>query len=182
MVHSVAPEIFTQPYNMICGSGTCGKCCFFGVWVEMDRAVKILSLGDKLASYCRVPRKRWFLNHARWDNQSKSGLWIGTRRDETCCVFFQETGCGIHRYCVENGLSVYSLKPMMCVLFPLSISGTAENGLLEVHRSGYPFPLPCRTGGSTPFRTGKEDLRYYFGNDFVRELEVVEQNLIPGGK
>jgi hypothetical protein len=49
------------------------------------------------------------------------------------------------------------------------------------HLPGKVFPS-CFSGSSTVFRELKEDLRYYFGNDFVHELEVIERNLILGGK
>lgn len=77
------------------------SCCDFGVWVDLEEAKKILSLGLKGDFY-----------HLEKDNSFPSGYKVGTSYVDERCSFLTSDGlCAIHK--VD-----YSLKPAHCKEFP----------------------------------------------------------------
>jgi Fe-S-cluster containining protein len=84
------------------------SCCDFGVWVDLEEAKKILSLGLKGDFY-----------HLEEDNGFPSGYKVGTSYEDNHCSFLTPEGlCAIHK--VD-----YNLKPTHCREFPY------ENGKLS---------------------------------------------------
>ncbi|MFA5157148.1 MAG: hypothetical protein WC532_07170 [Candidatus Omnitrophota bacterium] len=83
-------------------------CCDFGVWVDLDEAKKILSLGLKGDFY-----------HLEKHKGYPSGYRVGTSWEDNKCSFLTKKGlCSIHK--VD-----YGLKPHHCKEFPY------ENGKLS---------------------------------------------------
>ena len=84
------------------------SCCDFGVWVDLEDAKKILSLGLGGDFY-----------HLEKDKDFPSGYKVGTSYEDNRCTFITPDGlCAIHK--VD-----YSLKPYYCKEFP------RENGKLS---------------------------------------------------
>ena len=84
------------------------SCCGFGVWVDLEEAKKILSLGLKGDFYHLEKRKDY-----------PSGYRVGTSYEDNRCSFLTPKGlCAIHE--VD-----YDLKPDHCKEFPY------ENGKLS---------------------------------------------------
>jgi len=84
------------------------SCCDFGVWVDLEVAKKILSLGLKGDFY-----------HLEEDKGFPSGYKVGTSYEDNHCSFLTPEGlCAIHE--VD-----YNLKPAHCREFPY------ENGKLS---------------------------------------------------
>ncbi len=84
------------------------SCCDFGVWVDLEEAKKILSLGLKGDFY-----------HLEKDKDSPSGFRVGTSYEDNPCSFLTPQGlCAIHK-------ADYNLKPIHCKEFPY------ENGKLS---------------------------------------------------
>ncbi|MFH1093667.1 MAG: YkgJ family cysteine cluster protein [Candidatus Omnitrophota bacterium] len=76
-------------------------CCDFGVWVDLEEAKKILSLGLKGDFY-----------HLEEDKSFPSGYKVGTSYEDNRCSFLTPEGlCAIHK--VD-----YNLKPAHCREFP----------------------------------------------------------------
>lgn len=77
------------------------SCCDFGVWVDLEEAKKILSLGLIGDFY-----------HLEKDADFPSGYKVGTSYEDNHCSFLTPEGlCAIHK--VD-----YSLKPAHCREFP----------------------------------------------------------------
>ena len=77
------------------------SCCDFGVWVDLEEAKKILSLGLKGDFY-----------HLEADKNSPSGYMVGTSYEDNPCSFLTSKGlCAIHK-------ADYDLKPIHCKEFP----------------------------------------------------------------
>ncbi|MFC1804411.1 hypothetical protein ACFLZ3_01110 [Candidatus Omnitrophota bacterium] len=84
------------------------SCCDFGVWVDLEEAKKILSLGLK-GDFC----------HLEEDKSFPSGYKVATSPEDDRCSFLTPEGlCAIHK--VD-----YNLKPAHCREFPY------ENGRLS---------------------------------------------------
>lgn len=76
-------------------------CCSFGVWVDLEEAKKILSLGLKGDFF-----------HLAKDKNSPSGYMVGTSVEDNPCSFLTPKGlCSIHKV-------NYDLKPIHCKEFP----------------------------------------------------------------
>lgn len=83
-------------------------CCGYGVWVDLEEAKKILSLGLKGDFF-----------HLEKDTDSPSGYRVGTSYEDNPCSFLTPAGrCAIHT-------ADYKLKPVHCKEFPY------ENGKLS---------------------------------------------------
>lgn len=183
VIQVVSSDIFTRPVSM-CTPSCWHLCCYNGAPVEVETVTKILALGDELVPYSRVPKEGWFISQETSDDSMGgvwSGVWTRTAKDKQGCVFCMPDGaCGLHRYCLDHHLLIYALKPRVCVLYPLVMwRRVKKGGLLEGNPEHHGGILPCwKPGSFTLFRLGKEDLRYYFGNDFVHELEIIERTLI----
>ncbi|MFH0856081.1 MAG: hypothetical protein V1869_06230 [Candidatus Omnitrophota bacterium] len=94
-------------------------CCNFGVWVDLDEAKKILSLGLKGGDFY----------HLEKDDDYPSGYRVGTGVEDERCSFLTSKGlCAIHK--VD-----YNLKPAHCKEFPYEggkLSPLADVLCLEV--------------------------------------------------
>ena len=83
-------------------------CCNFGVWVDLEEAKKILSLGLKGDFY-----------HLEKDADFPSGYKVGSSCEDNPCSFLEPDGlCAIHKV-------NYGLKPSHCKEFPY------EKGILS---------------------------------------------------
>ena len=77
------------------------SCCDFGVWIDLEEAKKILSLGLKGDFY-----------HLEEDKDFPSGYRVGTSYEDNPCSFLTPEGlCAIHK-------ADYNLKPIHCKEFP----------------------------------------------------------------
>ncbi|MDD5044204.1 MAG: hypothetical protein PHU91_00680 [Candidatus Omnitrophica bacterium] len=86
------------------------SCCGFGVWVDLEEAKKILSLGLKGDFY-----------HFEKDKDFPSGYKVGTSCEDDPCSFLTPEGlCAIHK--VD-----YNLKPAHCKEFPYENGKLASN-------------------------------------------------------
>ena len=84
------------------------SCCDFGVWVDLEEAKKIISLGLKGDFF-----------HLEEDEDFPSGYRVGTSYVDNRCTFLTPEGlCAIHK--VD-----YNFKPAHCREFPY------ENGKLS---------------------------------------------------
>lgn len=82
-------------------------CCGFGVWVDLEDAKKIVSLGLKGEFF-----------HLERDEAFPSGYKVGTSHEDDPCSFLTPDGlCSIH-------IVDYNFKPIHCKEFPY------ENGKL----------------------------------------------------
>ena len=94
-----------------------------------------------------------------------------TAVDERGCVFLakpgQGRGCMIHRYCVEKGIDYHELKPMISILFPLTYDGGHLVPAEEIEDGS----LQCIDQGPTLYQGLRDELRYYFGDALVAELD-----------
>ncbi len=77
------------------------SCCSFGVWIDLEEAKKILSLGLKGDFY-----------HLEKDEDFPSGYKVGSSYEDNPCSFLCADGlCAIHKV-------NYGLKPLHCKEFP----------------------------------------------------------------
>lgn len=181
-IEGVDENVFTRTYHACCAHCVCDSlCCSYGCPVEPDEMGRILAYAGRLEPAVGRPVGEWFEEKAEGAPDLLAGQRHDTRVYNGKCVFFDCVlgGCHLHRLAVEMQLDVHWLKPMVCCLFPL----TWESTRLVV--SEFLDELPCRDHGVSVFDAQKEDLGYFFGDDFVARLEragwqeISEKGVIP---
>jgi len=157
---------------------TCGdQCCSHGVDVDQDRVGRIL--GElRLRGAMELAPERWFGDEVFEDAEFPSGRYRRTAVVDGACVFLNRRGrgCLIHSCCLEHGIEYHTLKPMVSALFPL----TYDLGLLHPSGDAVSGELVCLGEGESLYRGGREELRYYFGEALVAELDALCERVMEG--
>ena len=127
---------------------------------------------DDLETYIGIPRDQWFTGEVAVEPDSPGGETWRTRVVDGACVFLNRRGrgCLLHAFCLERGIDHHELKSLVDGLFPLSFEAGVLGPALEVEAN----ELVCLDTGPTLYRGVREELRYYFGDVLVAELDRVE--------
>jgi hypothetical protein len=80
-------------------------------------------------------------------------------------------GCRIHRFALERGIDVHTIKPMVCLLFPASFD---KGVLCPAYEFDLEDELVCQGPGPTIYRAARSDIEWYFGTQLVAELDAME--------
>lgn len=173
VLHAVDPQIFALRYFVRCmACGFCGdQCCSYGVDIDAENARRVAALPG-LQDLTSVSPAEWFTNTPTADAEFPSGAYVRTQAPDGKCVFHIKggRGCAIHAYCLDNGLDYHLYKPMVSTLFPV----TFENGLLCASSEAVDGSLVCSGNGPSLYDGAREELAYYFGDDFVSEIDAIQ--------
>jgi Fe-S-cluster containining protein len=177
---SVDTDIFVHGYFARCMDCTfChDSCCAYGVDVDAPTVGRLLAHADDLEQVVGVGRERWFTGEYDTDPEIPGGSSTRTAVIDGACVFLnrQGRGCLIHKFCLERGLDVRALKPMIAALFPV----TFDYGMLHANAEVRDKSLICYNTGPTLYRSARADLEYYFGPELVAELDAIETEVLSG--
>jgi Fe-S-cluster containining protein len=175
---SVDTDIFTNRYFAQCMDCTfChDSCCAYGVVVDVPTVGRLLAHADELEPVVGVGRERWFTGHYEADPEIPGGSCTRTAVIDGACVFLnrQGRGCLIHKFCLDRGIDVRDLKPMIAALFPV----TFDYGMLHANLEVRDKSLICLNTGPTLYRSARADLEYYFGPELVAELDAIETEVL----
>jgi hypothetical protein len=164
---SVDPQIFALRYFTRCmACGFCGDdCCSHGVDIDTENAKRVAAL-------LGISEADHFTDTPTADLEFPSGSYVRTKVKNGKCVFHITggRGCAIHAHCAENGLDYHLYKPMVSTLFPV----TFENGLLCASSEAVDGSLICSGDGPSLYEGAREELAYYFGADFVAEVDAMK--------
>lgn len=170
---AVDRRIFALRYFQACMScGFCrDACCQHGVDIDLENVARLKSVHGRFAEAVGVPQSEWFTGEVTADAEFPSGHHVRTQVRDGACVFLdrKSRGCLIHRFALEEGLDYHTLKPMVSILFPL----TFDHGVLKPSAELLDGTLVCGGEGPTCYDGAREELRYYFGEDFTRELDIL---------
>ena len=171
VLRAVDTEIFRLRYFQRClACDFCGdQCCDHGVDIDQANAERLLALGDDFQSRVGISREGWFTKESVPDEEFPSRRHLRTQVRNGKCVFHgaQGRGCTIHAWCIDNKVDYHTLKPMVSVLFPL----TFEHGVLVPSNEMKDGTLVCGGRGETLYDGVRDELAWYFGGAFVRELD-----------
>ena len=144
-------------------------CCYYGTDVDLPNVHRIHERADEIEQVVGLGRNDWFEQEAHIDHDFPAGQFTLTRVEKGKCVFLKTSprGCILHSFSLNEHMDYHKLKPMVCSLFPL----TFENGLLRASDEVNDFTLICVGSGVTMYEGGRAELRYYFGDDFIAELD-----------
>lgn len=194
VIDQVDPRIFTLTYFAHCmDCSFChDTCCRYGADIELARIRAVEQYRDELERYLGVPRAEWYRDR-RGDvgmvpePEYPGGAYTRTSvvdlppgrspHNEIGCVFLDPhgRGCRLHRFALERGIEVQSIKPMVCTLFPLSFDNRELFPACEFDQND----LICQGAGLTLYRAAREEVRYYFGSDMVADLDRLERETPP---
>ena len=75
----------------------------------------------------------------------------------------------LHSYALQNNIDYHDLKPFFCTVFPV----TFFEGVLVIPEEVEEKTLACLGNGPTLYQGAREEIRYYFGDEIVNELDEI---------
>jgi len=174
-VREVDPAIFRRRYFGHCfGCTFCNDgCCDHGVDVSIVERDRILAHADELELRLHVPREKWFDAELVDDVDFPGGAAARTAVVNGGCVFRQPgaRGCALHAFALERGEDYHAIKPMVSTLFPV----TFGDGALLCSDELEDNSLVCAGEGPTAYEMARSELRHYFGDALVTELDALAE-------
>ena len=177
VIEKVDVEIFRRTYFTHCLACTfCNDhCCQYGVDVDLVHFHRIMEHVDGLEAYTGIDRSQWFTDEYEEDPDVPGG---GSRRTAVKgrgCIFLNPSGrgCLLHGYCIDQGIEFRELKSLVDCLFPASFYDDTLSLADEVDDGS----LICLNTGPTVYRGVRGDLEYFFGAEFVGELDRMERRM-----
>lgn len=181
-VDRVDTAIFVQKYFTHCMDCTfChDSCCQYGADIDGTNVARIDAVSDDLARFTGVAPESRFTGEWNDDVEFPGGRQTRTKVDGGACVFRSRTarGCAIHSYAVSRSIDYHELKPLVCVLFPV----TFDYGLLHCSNEIEDASLQCFGQGPTIYEGVRSEIEWYFGSDLVAELDRIRDGVLaePG--
>ncbi|NUO65631.1 MAG: hypothetical protein HOQ11_09975 [Gemmatimonadaceae bacterium] len=179
-IAAVDPTIFERRYFARCmACGFCADgCCAHGVDVDGRVEEALLREADAIAAHTGVPATEWFAEPAHADPDAPGGTLRRTAVRDGYCVFHTPNGrgCMLHAYAVATGRDYHALKPMVSTLFPV----TFGEGALLLSDELDDGSLACAGDGPTAYEAAREEIRFYFGESLVSELDSIAATLPRG--
>ena len=173
VVSEVDPAIFHRRYFGHCfGCTFCHDgCCDHGVDVSLAERDRILERSDELEARVGVPRGQWFTTDVSADVDFPGGASTRTAVANGSCVFrlAGARGCALHAFALERGEDYHDIKPMVSSLFPV----TFGDGALLCSEELADGTLVCAGEGPTAYEMARAELRHYFGDALVDELDAL---------
>lgn len=175
VIHSVDTDIFQITYYMHCMQCTFCKdeCCSYGADIDMLNIKRILKKADELERFTGINRERWFYPKKRkWDHEYPGHEYTRTTMKKDACVFLNKKGrgCLIHSFALAKGYDYHEFKPFFCTIFPV----TYNEGVLMTPEEIDEKTTACLGEGPTLYHGAREELKYYFGDGLIQELDDIE--------
>jgi Fe-S-cluster containining protein len=147
------------------------SCCQYGADIDGTNVARLDAASDELERYTGVARERRFTGECNEDVEFPGGRQTRTRVEDGACVFRSRTarGCSIHSFALSLAIDFHELKPMVCVLFPV----TFDYGLLHCSNEIEDRSLQCYGEGPTIYDGVRSEIEWYFGAELVAELDGV---------
>ena len=151
-------------------------CCQHGVDIDIENMSRIMEMAETIEEYVGINRAEWFTRTMTDDLEFPGEKHGRTAIRGRGCVFLDpaERGCLLHRYAIEHEMDYHVIKPMISSLFPLTFDQGLLHGMTEVEDG----TIICKSDfGETLYRGVRNELHYYWGDEFVDELDKIEQDI-----
>lgn len=151
-------------------------CCSFGADIDIQNVEKIRQHREEILPFVRPPEGEWFDSKYTYYEEYAGNQYTRINTQGPRCVFISkdQRGCGLHRYAIRKGMDYHEIKPLVCILFPLSF----EEGILSTAAELDENSLVCSGAGDSAYRAMRSELEYYFGRGFVEELDGIEREVL----
>lgn len=177
IIHSVDTDIFDLTYFMKCMECTFCKdqCCEWGADVDKQNVNRIMKYKDDLEKFTGIESEKWFDRSVpRWDHEYPGGDYIRTTydADKDYCIFLntRSRGCMLHSFALNKGIDYHEIKPFFCTMFPV----TYFEGVLITPEEIDLKLTACLGEGPTLYQGSRNEIKYYFGEGLVAELDRIE--------
>jgi len=150
-------------------------CCSFGADIDIQNAEKIQQHSEEIKPFIRESDVDWFETEYTYYEEYSGNQYTRINPYGPRCAFISkdQRGCGLHRYALSKGMDYHKIKPLVCILFPLSF----EEGILSLAPELDDNSLVCAGSGDAAYYAMRSELEFYFGHEFVNELDAVEKKL-----
>ncbi len=151
-------------------------CCSYGADIDIENVEKIQQHKDEILPFIRQSDGEWFEAEYTYYEEYAGNQYTRINTLGPRCVFISkdQRGCGLHRYALSRQMDYHEIKPIVCILFPLSF----EEGLLCPAAELDDGSLICSGSGTSVYRAMRDELEYYFGHEFVGELDGIEREVM----
>ena len=151
-------------------------CCSFGADIDIQNVEKIQQHREKILQFVRPPEGEWFEREYTYYEEYAGNEYTRINTQGPRCVFISkdQRGCGLHRYAISKGMDYHEIKPLVCILFPLSF----EEGILLVAPELDDNSLVCAGAGASAYQSLRSEMQYYFGQELVEELDRIERKVL----
>lgn len=155
------------------------QCCSYGADIDRQNVEKIQQRKEEILPFVRPPEGEWFDSEYSYYEEYTGGEYTRIRTQGPRCIFISkdQRGCGLHRYALSKGMDYHEIKPLVCILFPLSFG----EGVLSVSPELDDNSLICSGSGISAYQAMKNELEYYFGRELVEELDGIEKEVLIQG-
>jgi Fe-S-cluster containining protein len=151
-------------------------CCSFGADIDIQNVEKIEKHRKEILQFIRPSEGEWFDAEYTYYEEYAGNAYTRINPQGPRCVFISkdQRGCGLHRYAVSKQIDYHEIKPLVCILFPLSFG----EGILSVAPELDDNSLICAGSGYSAYQSMRNELQYYFGNELVQELDGIEKEVL----
>jgi tetratricopeptide (TPR) repeat protein/Fe-S-cluster containining protein len=156
------------------------SCCSYGTDIDTLNMKNLTEVKEEILPFIRQSDQDWFKPELTYDAEFPGNQYSRTTVLGDRCIFISkdQRGCGLHRYAIAKGKDYHSIKPFVCTLFPV----TFGNGILTTSDELDDNSLACAGSGYSAYRGVRKELEYYFGNEFVRELDEIEKRTLSSNQ
>jgi Fe-S-cluster containining protein len=150
-------------------------CCSFGADIDLQNVEKIQQQKEEILPFVRPPEGEWFEDENTYYEEYAGNQYTRIKTQGPRCVFISkdQRGCGLHRYAISKGMDYHEIKPLVCILFPLSF----EEGILSLAAEMDDNSLICAGSGYSAYQSMRNEVEHYFGSELVEELNTLEKNI-----
>jgi Fe-S-cluster containining protein len=151
-------------------------CCSFGADIDIQNVEKIQQQKEEILPFVRPPVAEWFDEEFTYYEEYAGNYNTRINPHGSRCAFISkdQRGCGLHRYAISKGMDYHEIKPLVCILFPLSFG----EGILSIAPELDDGSLVCSGSGDSAYRAMSHELEHYFGQDLLAELTEIEEQIL----
>jgi Fe-S-cluster containining protein len=151
-------------------------CCSFGADIDIQNVEKIQQHKEEILPFVRPPEGEWFKAEYSYYEEYVGSQYTRINPQGPRCAFIskEQRGCGLHRYAISKQMDYHEIKPLVCILFPLSFG----EGILSLAPELDDNSLVCSGSGYSAYQAMKNELEHYFGHDLVEELDRIEKKVL----
>jgi Fe-S-cluster containining protein len=151
-------------------------CCSFGADIDIQNVERIQHQKEEILPFIRTSEVEWFEAEYTYYEEYAGNQYTRINPQGPRCVFISkdQRGCGLHRHAISRQMDYHEIKPLVCILFPLSF----EEGILLVAPELDDNSLVCSGAGYSAYQSLRNELEYYFGGELVEELDRIEKEVL----
>jgi len=174
-------DIFLKKYFAQClqCSFCHDACCSYGADIDLQNVEKIQQHKAEILPFIRTSEVEWFDAETPYYEEYAGNEYTRINTQGPRCVFISkdQRGCGLHRFAISKQMDYHEIKPLVCILFPLRFGEGVLSPAPELDDSS----LICAGSGDSAYQSLRNELEYYFGREFVEELDGIEKAVLSVG-